>query len=120
MNLFSEIRVLVMDSLNALVSEGRLPEGLSFEQVTVEPPRDAAHGDMATNAAMVLAKPSGQKPRDIAAALAEKLATDPRVQSTSVAGPVFLDLRLTTSLWHALVQSILAGGVDYRRPGTER
>jgi hypothetical protein len=68
--------------------EGALPEGLDGN-VTVEPPRDAAHGDMATNAAMVLAKPAGLKPRDIAEALAPRLAADPRIASAEVAGPGF-------------------------------
>ncbi|MEP1496128.1 MAG: arginine--tRNA ligase, partial [Pseudophaeobacter sp.] len=58
MNLFSDIRALVIDSLTAMTVEGALPEGLNFANVAVEPPRDAAHGDMATNAAMVLAKPA--------------------------------------------------------------
>ena len=63
MNLFAEIRSLVIDSLQQMQTQGDLPDGLSFDAVTVEPPRDAAHGDMATNAAMVLAKPSKCKPR---------------------------------------------------------
>ena len=67
MNLFAEIRSLVIDSLQQMQAQGDLPDGLSFEAVTVEPPRDAAHGDMATNAAMVFAKPAKCKPRDIAA-----------------------------------------------------
>ena len=58
MNLFADIRTLVTDCLEAMVAEGALPAGLSFDNVTAEPPRDAAHGDMATNAAMVLAKPA--------------------------------------------------------------
>jgi arginyl-tRNA synthetase len=62
MNLFHDIRSAVIDALGAMTQGGALPEGLSTENVTVEPPRDAAHGDMATNAAMVLAKPAGQKP----------------------------------------------------------
>ena len=66
MNLFADIRAVVLDALSAMVEAGDLPEGLSLDNVTVEPPRDAAHGDMATNAAMVLAKPAKQKPRDIA------------------------------------------------------
>ena len=63
MNLFSEIRALVIDNLYAMQSEGSLPRELDFGNVAVEPPRDAAHGDMATNAAMVLAKPAHLKPR---------------------------------------------------------
>jgi arginyl-tRNA synthetase len=72
----------------------RCPRGWTTGNVTVEPPRDAAHGDMATNAAMVLAKPAGLKPRDIAEVLAGHLAGDPRIASAEVAGPGFLNLRL--------------------------
>src|SRR5690606_1387076 len=68
MNLFSDIRALVLDALAQMEQAGALPTGLDTANVTVEPPRDAAHGDMATNAAMVLAKPAGKKPRDIAEA----------------------------------------------------
>ena len=108
MNLFADIRVLVIASLNDLVAEGRLPEGLDFGNVAVEPPRDTAHGDMATNAAMVLAKPSGQKPRDIADALSEKLLADPRISVAEVAGPGFLNLRLSDALWQGVVRSALS------------
>ena len=79
MNLFADIRSLVLSTLDRLVTEGSLPAGLSFDAITVEPPRDTAHGDMATNAAMVLAKPAGLKPRDIAETLAARLAEDPRI-----------------------------------------
>ena len=79
MNLFSDIRALVIDSLAAMQAEGALPAGLDMTNVAVEPPRDAAHGDMATNAAMVLAKPAGLKPRDIAEALARRLADQDQV-----------------------------------------
>jgi arginyl-tRNA synthetase len=113
MNLFSDIRALVIDSLTAMVADGALPEGLDFANVTVEPPRDPLHGDMATNAAMVLAKPAGQKPRDIADALAGKLAGDPRVSSAEVAGPGFLNLRLAASVWQALPKAILSDGTAY-------
>src|SRR6056297_1755581 len=95
MNLFDDIRGLVLDTLSGMQAEGALPGALDFGNVTVEPPRDPAHGDMATNAAMVLAKPAGMKPRDIAAALAEHLAADPRIERAEVAGPGFLNLRLS-------------------------
>jgi arginyl-tRNA synthetase len=107
MNLFSDIRSLVLDTLDALVAEGVLPEGLSFDNVAVEPPRDALHGDMATNAAMVLAKPARMKPRDIAEALATKLQADARIVTAEVAGPGFLNLRLDATLWGGLVGAIL-------------
>jgi arginyl-tRNA synthetase len=113
MNLFSDIRALVIDSLNAMVAEGALPDGLDFTNVTVEPPRDPLHGDMATNAAMVLAKPAGAKPRDIAEALAAKLSDDARVSSAEVAGPGFLNLRLDNSVWQGLPKAILTSGTAF-------
>lgn len=115
MNLFSEIRGLVLDALAQMQSEGALPEGLSFDNVAVEPPRDAAHGDMATNAAMVLAKPAKMKPRDIADVLAGKLAADARVTSAEVAGPGFLNLRLAPSIWQGILATVLETGTDYGR-----
>ncbi len=115
MNLFSEIRGLVLDALAQMQSEGALPEGLSFDNVAVEPPRDAAHGDMATNAAMVLAKPAKMKPRDIADVLAGKLASDARITSADVAGPGFLNLRLAPSVWQGVLAAVLEKGTDYGR-----
>ncbi|NOD63055.1 MULTISPECIES: arginine--tRNA ligase [unclassified Ruegeria] len=115
MNLFSEIRGLVLDALTQMQSEGALPEGLSFDNVAVEPPRDAAHGDMATNAAMVLAKPAKMKPRDIADVLAGKLAADDRITSAEVAGPGFLNLRLAASVWQGVLAAVLETGTDYGR-----
>ncbi|SMX28122.1 Arginine--tRNA ligase [Pelagimonas phthalicica] len=115
MNLFSDIRELVLASINSLQAEGALPADLNLAPVTVEPPRDAAHGDMATNAAMVLAKPAKQKPRDIAEALAAKLAADDRITSAEVAGPGFLNLRLAPVVWQQLPAAILKAGTDYGR-----
>ncbi|MDC0656970.1 arginine--tRNA ligase [Leisingera sp. SS27] len=115
MNLFTDIRTLVIDSLTAMTGEGALPEGLDFANVAVEPPRDAAHGDMATNAAMVLAKPAKMKPRDIAEALAAKLAADERITSAEVAGPGFLNLRLAPGIWQGVLKSVLDAGTDFGR-----
>lgn len=115
MNLFADIRTLVLDTLADLVADGTLPDGLNMANVTVEPPRDAAHGDMATNAAMVLAKPAKMKPRDIAESLATKLANDPRIVAAQVAGPGFLNLRLDASAWQAVVATILAPGAGFGR-----
>ena len=115
MNLFAEIRSLVIDSLQQMQAQGDLPDGLSFDAVTVEPPRDAAHGDMATNAAMVLAKPSSCKPRDIAQRLATLLSADPRLASVEVAGPGFLNLRLASTLWADVLSAILADPSGYGR-----
>ncbi|MBU2936957.1 MULTISPECIES: arginine--tRNA ligase [Pacificibacter] len=107
MNLFADIRALVINSLTELTAEGLLPDGLSFDNVAVEPPRDALHGDMATNAAMVLAKPAKSNPRAIAQALADKLSADPRIDTVDVAGPGFINLRLSKNIWGGLVTSIL-------------
>ncbi|QPM89453.1 arginine--tRNA ligase [Pseudooceanicola algae] len=115
MNLFTDIRSLVLESLTALQARGDLPEGLVFDSVTVEPPRDPAHGDMATNAAMVLAKPAGMKPRDIAEALAALLIEDPRIDSAEVAGPGFLNLRLAEAIWGEIVTAALHEGTGYGR-----
>jgi arginyl-tRNA synthetase len=107
MNLFADIRATVIDCLDALTIEGGLPAGLDFANVTVEPPRDASHGDMATNAAMVLAKPAGMKPRDIAEALAAKLVADARIASADIAGPGFLNLALDAGVWAGVVSAVL-------------
>jgi arginyl-tRNA synthetase len=115
MNLFSEIRALVLDALGDLQAEGVLPPDLTFDNVAVEPPRDAAHGDMATNAAMVLAKPAGLKPRGIAEALALKLENDPRITGAEVAGPGFLNLRLAGNVWHKILHDVLQAGTDFGR-----
>ncbi len=115
MNLFSDIRDLVLASLNDMVAQGQLPAGLDFAAVAVEPPRDAAHGDMATNAAMVLAKPAAMQPRAIADALAARLMADPRIAGADVAGPGFLNLRLNPVIWQGLVRSVLTQGIDYGR-----
>ncbi len=115
MNLFADIRALVLDALTALQAAGTLPAGLDFAAVAVEPPRDAAHGDMATNAAMVLAKPAAMQPRAIAEALAAKLLADPRITAADVAGPGFLNLRLAPSVWQGVVRAALMQGTDFGR-----
>jgi arginyl-tRNA synthetase len=115
MNLFTEFRACVVQALSALTARGDLPEGLDFANVTVEPPRDPAHGDMATNAAMVLAKPAGRKPREIADALAAELLTDPRIASADVAGPGFLNLRLSGSVWADVLGRVLEEGTGFGR-----
>ncbi|KJZ20279.1 arginine--tRNA ligase [Loktanella sp. S4079] len=107
MNLFADIRTRVIACLDQMVAEGTLPDGLSTAAVAVEPPRDAAHGDMATNAAMVLAKPAKMNPRAIADALAAKLLDDPMIDVAEVAGPGFLNMRLSADVWQGVVKSAL-------------
>ncbi|WP_282602281.1 arginine--tRNA ligase [Paracoccus sp. PARArs4] len=114
MNLFTDLRDRVIQALDQMAEAGELPQGLDHANVTVEPPRDPAHGDMATNAAMVLAKPAGLKPRDIAERLAARL-TDDRITSAEVAGPGFLNLRLSPAVWQGIVRDALVAGADYGR-----
>jgi len=115
MNLFNDIRALVLDCLQEMTAQGALPEGLDLAAVTVEPPRDAAHGDMATNAAMVLARPAAMKPREIAEALAGRLRADPRIDLADVAGPGFLNLRLSADVWQSVLGAALRSGRDFGR-----
>ena len=117
MNIFSEIRASVLETLDAFVSEGVLPADLSWGNVTVEPPRDTAHGDMATNAAMVLAKLSGRAPRDLAEALAGRLKDDPKIVSAEVAGPGFINLRLAPVIWHDVLAEAIDAGPHFGRSG---
>ena len=102
-------------ALDALEAQGTLPGGLSRAAVTVEPPRDPAHGDLATNAAMVLAKPARTNPRALAEALATELAKLPHVTAADVAGPGFINLRLDESAWLDELRAIAALGVEYGR-----
>ncbi|MBC7677247.1 MAG: arginine--tRNA ligase, partial [Rhodoferax sp.] len=113
MNLFADLRIAVTDAVASLQAQGTLPAGLDLSAIAVEPPRDASHGDMATNAAMVLAKPAGMAPKIIAEALAIQLAKDPRITAADVAGPGFLNLRLAASVWQGLVKTVLETGPNF-------
>ncbi len=102
-------------ALDALEAAGTLPGGLKRGAITVEPPRDPSHGDLATNAAMVLAKPAGMKPRDLAEALVAELTKIEDVTSAEIAGPGFINMRLAPSAWLAELRAIAALGADYGR-----
>ena len=102
-------------ALDALEAAGTLPAGLNRTAVTVEPPRDPAHGDLATNAAMVLAKPAGTNPRQLAEALAAQLLQLPFVTAADIAGPGFINLRVARDAWLAELRAIAALGADYGR-----
>jgi arginyl-tRNA synthetase len=113
MSLYAQYAALLDGVLDDLVAEGTLPAGLDRKNVTVEPPRDPAHGDLATNAAMVLAKPAGTNPRALAEAIRPKLEALPPVTSVEVAGPGFINLRLTPDAWRDELRTILREGDDY-------
>jgi len=102
-------------ALDALEAAGTLPAGLNRAAITLEPPRDPAHGDLSTNAAMVLAKPAGTNPRALADALVAQLSALPEVTSAEIAGPGFINLRLTPESWLAELRAIASLGADYGR-----
>ncbi len=115
MNLFAHFQHIVRTEVEALAQSGKVPAGLDVSRVAVEPPREAAHGDLATNAAMVLAKPAGMPPRALAQLLTERLATNVDIQSTDIAGPGFINIKLKPTFWPKLLASALALGKDYGR-----
>ena len=114
-NIFAAVLDKVRAANDALIADGVLPAASDQARVVVEPPREAAHGDMATNAAMVLAKDAGKKPRELAEAIAEKLRADDLVAKAEVAGPGFINLTLKPSAWIGALRAVLAAGADYGR-----
>jgi arginyl-tRNA synthetase len=114
-NIFAVVLDRVHAAVGALAAEGALPGGLDTSRILVEPPREAAHGDMATNAAMVLAKPAGKPPRDLAEALAAKLRGEPLIDNVAVAGPGFINLTLSRTAWINELRAVLAAGTKYGR-----
>jgi arginyl-tRNA synthetase len=117
LNVYALVRGRVVQALHALAREGGLAAGLDLANVEVSPPRDAAHGDLACNAAMVLAKAAKMKPRDIADRLATKLRADADIEKVEVAGPGFLNMSFVPAFWHQVVSAVLKEGADYGRPG---
>jgi arginyl-tRNA synthetase len=114
-NIYVVVLERVLAACSALATAGVLPAGLDYCRVVVEPPRDPDHGDMATNAAMVLAKDAGGKPRQLADAIAAKLRADDLMAKVEVAGPGFINLTLKPSAWIAALRSAVRSGPDYGR-----
>jgi arginyl-tRNA synthetase len=114
-NIFTTVLARVRAAVSSLVAEGALPGGLDLSRILVEPPREATYGDMAANAAMVLAKPAGKKPRELAEAIAAKLRNESLIEEASVAGPGFINLTLTRGGWLEELRATLAAGPDYGR-----
>jgi arginyl-tRNA synthetase len=112
-NIFAEMLERVRGANDALIAAGMLPAGIDQSRVTAEPPRDPAHGDIATNAAMVLAKDAGRKPRDLAEAIAAKLRADELVAKADVAGPGFINLTLKPAAWIDALRSAVQSGRQY-------
>src|SRR5215470_9169463 len=100
-------------ALKSMQAAGELPAPLDFRAITAEPPRDPAHGDIATNAAMVLAKAARKKPREIAEPLLARLRSNPDIVEGAVAGPGFINLRLSDAFWRERLRDCLRAGVNY-------
>ena len=115
MNVFAHVEDRIAAALEDLKQDGVLPADLVLPAVEVETPRESAHGDLSTNAALVLAKAARMKPREIAESLKEKLSGDGEIAQVQVAGPGFLNLTLTPEFWQGLVRMILNAGADYGR-----
>ncbi|HMM64943.1 MAG TPA: arginine--tRNA ligase, partial [Mesorhizobium sp.] len=115
MNIFADFNARIINAVQALDLKDKEGGAADLSRIAVEPPRDASHGDLATNAAMVLAKPTGQNPRALAERIAEALRTDADVAAAEVAGPGFVNLRLRDSFWQAHLAALLGQGTDYGR-----
>jgi arginyl-tRNA synthetase len=119
-NIFAEMLTRVRGASDGLIAAGVLPEGIDLSRVTVEPPRDPAHGDMATNVAMVLAKDAGKKPRELADAFAAKLRADHLVAKVEIAGPGFINLTLDPAAWIDALRQAIRLGPDFGRSDVGR
>ncbi|MGO6745346.1 arginine--tRNA ligase [Rhizobium ruizarguesonis] len=115
MNLFTDFEARIKTALEQIELVREKRSELDFGRITVEPPRDASHGDVATNAAMVLAKPLGTNPRALADVIIAKLKEDSDVADVSVAGPGFINIRLAVGYWQRLLASMIGAGTDYGR-----
>jgi arginyl-tRNA synthetase len=115
MNVFTLFTAHVRSAIEALAAQGAFPRPPELERVVVEPPRDAAHGDLATNAAMALAKDAGLKPRDLAERLAAELGKLPQITKVEVAGPGFINMTLDPSVWRQALRAALLAGPDFGR-----
>ena len=113
MSLYAQYAALLDGVLDELVAEAVLPADINRANVAIEPPRDPAHGDLATNAAMVLAKPAGTNPRSLAELIKPKLEALPPVTSVDIAGPGFINLRLNPDAWRDELRTILSEGQEY-------
>jgi len=113
MDYFKYLRYIVLNSVENLISSGALPTGLDLQSINVEPPRDPSHGDVATNAALVLAGKAGLKPREVAESLAAALDRVSELSEVSVAGPGFVNIRLSDAFLHDRLRDLLDAGTSY-------
>ncbi|MGB6906750.1 MAG: arginine--tRNA ligase, partial [Methyloceanibacter sp.] len=115
MDVFAGFHGHVLAAVQQLKHDGVVPVEASVAGVTLEPPKESSHGDLATNAAMVLAKPAGLPPRALAERIIPLLASDPNIERAEIAGPGFINLTLRTSFWPSVLRMVLEQGDDYGR-----
>src|SRR5262249_52705007 len=113
LNVYALVLGRVVAALEALARDGALPPGLDTSNIEVSPTREVSHGDLASNAALVLAKPARMKPREIADKLAARVASDPDIAKVEVAGPGFVNMTFQPAFWQRVVTGILEQGTDY-------
>ena len=117
MNLFTHVREILIEVLKELSAQGVLPIDTDFSNITVEPPKDSRHGDMSTNAAMVLSKSVEVKPRELAQIISEALSPKEIISSVDIAGPGFINITLSNFSWHGLLSTVLMSGVNFGKSG---
>src|SRR6478609_249835 len=117
MNIFGLFEKRVADALGRLAETGKIPAGLDVSRVVLEPPRDSTHGDLATNAAMVLAKEARMNPRALAELIVADLSEDPRVVKVDIAGPGFINLRLKPEVLHEILRAAALDTDGFGRSG---
>src|SRR5580704_7286660 len=115
MNVFTIFTHHVQSAVEKLAAAGLFQRPPELARIVVEPPRDAGHGDLATNAAMVLAKDASIKPRELAERLAAELGTCADITKVSVAGPGFINMTLDPSVWRAALLAAISAGADFGR-----
>ena len=117
MNLFTHVREILIEVLKELSAQSVLPIDTDFSNITVEPPKDSRHGDMSTNAAMVLSKSVEVKPRELAQIISEALSPKEVISSVDIAGPGFINITLSNFSWHGLLSAVLMSGVNFGKSG---
>ena len=117
MNLFTHVREILIEVLKELSAQSVLPIDTDFSNITVEPPKDSRHGDMSTNAAMVLSKSVEVKPRELAQIISEALSPKEIISSVDIAGPGFINITLSNFSWHDLLSAVLMSGVNFGKSG---
>ena len=113
MDVFNHLKGIIEGEVIALSASGKLPANINVKKIIAEPPRDAAHGHIASNVALVLSKEARLAPRELGELLVERLEALDIVSECNMAGPGFLNLRMIDSFWHSQLKRIIFEGINY-------